>query len=68
MIVEDVERVYFDIFPVVINRNSLDSLPRLPCCVLTTTSFSYRSSRLATVNFLACKSALVSSNSSMQSV
>ena len=51
MIVEDLERVYFEIFPC----NALDSLP-LPCCVLITTYFSFP---LATVNFLAYKFDLV---------
>ena len=68
MIVEDVERVYFEIFPAVITQSSLDSLPLSAMLCVGNHEFFVSSSLLATVNFLACKSALVSSNSSLQSI
>ena len=66
MIVEDLDRVSFEIFPCCYkSKFSGFVASRLPCCVLTTTCFSYC---LSTVNFLACKSALVSSHSSLLSI
>ena len=54
-------------FHVVLTRNSPDSLP-LSAMLCVDNHVLFVSSLLASVNFLTCKTALVSSNSSLQSI